>query len=547
MRSAYLLAVVLLCGLWLVTGPGCPTTYGDDDDDDNDDSGADDDDVGDDDTGDDDTGDDDTGDDDTGPADADGDGHDADVDCDDNDASVYPGAPEVECNGVDEDCDGAAEISVPGDHSSIQDAIDAASDGDMVCVDSGNFFGNLDFSGKAIHVQGQGPSSSVIDGTFSGPAVQFVNNEGSDSILEGFKLMHGESMAGGGLYVLSSAPTLIDLLIEDNVADQGGGAYLDYASPTLTDVTIHDNDATDNGGGGLFLYFSHPTLQHVTITGNHGTYAGGGAYLHESDPVLDDVVIDDNDVDPNDDGSGGHGGGLYLYYSEPVLANVAIVDNLAAVYGGGVYVHTASPTFENVTIAGNVTSGGGGALYMNYADPTLTNVTLAGNEAATAGGGLFLADSDPTLYNVIIAGNSAPGWGGGAIYLYSGSPSLFYCDIWDNSPSDYYGIADPVGTFGNIGVDPQFLDTSAPSALDWDLHLAAASGLVDAGVPSSNDPDGSGSDIGAYGGADAGSWDLDGDGYDEWWQPGPYDHGTYPALGWDCDDRDASVHPGNGC
>ena len=53
--------------------------------------------------------------------------------------------------------------------------------------------------------------------------------------------------------------------------------------------------------------------------------------------------------------------------------------------------------------------------------------------------------------------------------------------------------------------------------------------------------------MGAYGGAEAGSWDLDLDGYDEWWQPGDYDFGTYPGQGWDCDDMDETAFPGSGC
>lgn len=41
-----------------------------------------------------------------GPADADGDGFAADVDCDDFSASVYPGAPETNGDGIDQDCNG---------------------------------------------------------------------------------------------------------------------------------------------------------------------------------------------------------------------------------------------------------------------------------------------------------------------------------------------------------------------------------------------------------------------------------------------------------
>jgi hypothetical protein len=68
---------------------------------------------------------------------------------------------------------------------------------------------------------------------------------------------------------------------------------------------------------------------------------------------------------------------------------------------------------------------------------------------------------------------------------------------------------------------------------------------VDRGQGYTVDPDGSQADIGAYGGADAASWDLDHDGYAQWWLPGPYDPATSPDM--DCDDRDAAVNPGNGC
>lgn len=74
---------------------------------------------------------------DTGPWDADGDGAFPAADCDEADASVYPGAPEA-CDGVDQDCDGAADLSAP---ASCPDAAAAATDegGGLVALDVGGF------------------------------------------------------------------------------------------------------------------------------------------------------------------------------------------------------------------------------------------------------------------------------------------------------------------------------------------------------------------------------------------------------------------------
>jgi hypothetical protein len=43
---------------------------------------------------------------------------------------------------------------VPGDRALIQDAIDAATSGDTIRVDSGTYFERIDFLGKSISVTG---------------------------------------------------------------------------------------------------------------------------------------------------------------------------------------------------------------------------------------------------------------------------------------------------------------------------------------------------------------------------------------------------------
>lgn len=98
----------------------------------------------------------------------------------------------------------------------------------------------------------------------------------------------------------------------------------------------------------------------------------------------------------------------------------------------------------------------------------------------------------------------------------------------------------------NPVVDPQLVDTSG-DAVDWDLRLGGSSPLVgQGGVPFnafSADPDGSASDLGAWSGPDADGWDLDGDGWNRFWQPGSWS-GGYAALGLECDDRSIDAAPG---
>ena len=85
----------------------------------------------------------------------------------------------------------------------IQDAIDAANNGDILIVTQGRYTGprnvNLNFRGKAITVRSLDPENNacmrqtIIDAEGKGVIVRFINDEGPDSVFVGFTLFVGDT------------------------------------------------------------------------------------------------------------------------------------------------------------------------------------------------------------------------------------------------------------------------------------------------------------------------------------------------------------------
>ena len=465
-------------------------------------------------------------------------------DCEDADNRFSPLAAEL-CNGADDDCDGETDEDcltctawVPDDFVTVQEGLDAALDGDVLCVDAGTYAENLVWGGAAVHVvAAAGTRLTLLDGAGVGSVVLFQDGEGPAAVLQGFTLTHGSAVQGGGIQVISASPTLTDLVLEANVVMDPYGEGL---------------------GGGLFLSGSASTISHVTVSSNEALGPsggdGGGVYMVNSAPLMENVVIVGNTA--HESGSGGRGGGVYMGGSTPALSQVVVSGN-AALMGGGLYMSGSSPLLTSLIVSGNLVqedSGGlGGGMYVVSSDPTLLNATFVGNEALGgvggdgAGGAVFVGGaSSPTFINVALTHNSSSGQAGG-IHCDGCGFAFEYGDLWGNVPDQVYPDVAPIGIGGNQSVDPIYLDNAPAAPADWDLHLMEASSLVDAGHATFADPDGGPTDIGAFGGPEADLWDLDGDGYPSWWQPGAYDAATYPDLGWDCDDFNRGVFPGNGC
>jgi parallel beta-helix repeat protein len=245
-------------------------------------------------------------------------------------------------------------IYVPDDYATIQQAFDAAVNGDTIIVRAGTYFENIDFKGKAINVVSeQGATATVIDGNQIGAVVNACSNEGPDSVLNGFTVTNGYGVSdGGGIFCNNSNPTITNNIISGNTAKWGGGGIScnDSSSPTITNNTIAGNSA-DMGGGIHCSYYSSPTITNNTITGNSTAWRGGGIHCDLSSPIITNNILSGNSAD--------FGGGIFSGSSSPSITNNTISGNTAAEFGGGIMSYfISSPTITNTILWDNDASEG---------------------------------------------------------------------------------------------------------------------------------------------------------------------------------------------
>ncbi len=217
----------------------------------------------------------------------------------------------------------AKTIYVPDDYSTIQQAVNAAKDGDTIVVRDGVYYENVEIDKSVTLKSENGSANCVIDGSKRGNVVTVIAN---GVVIDGFTVRNsGQEWRNAGIYVESDC----------NV--------------------IRNNDVTNNGNGIQLWDSSNNRLTNNTMTGNKYNFFVYGWELSDFIQNIDTT----NTVD-----------GRPIYYLVN-QSDIIIPDNAGFV---------GAVNCQNITVRDLVlTNNGEGVLFVNTNNSRIENVSVLNN------------------------------------------------------------------------------------------------------------------------------------------------------------------------
>ena len=368
----------------------------------------------------------------------------------------------------------------PADYATIQEAVEAASPGDIIQVHPGTYSRTGDAGpvvnvdsvqldnfreGGSLTIEGiGGRDETFIDGGFERRGVVW---KGINGVLRGFTIQKckqqqsagfGVFDAGGGMYIKDASPMVTDCVFTLNEAPHAGGglAIEGTSSSILKDCVFLENTVpSGNLGAGCALVRIEPTnrdgpdggairLEGVEFTENNPasqegvrqTGIGGiGLYAFETNLVMSGCLFESNQGREDDVNDGSSGGGAKLSQCTGRLERCSFRHNKAEM-GGGLFIEGGTLEIIECIIEQNAGGDSGGGLSVDIddsEDSTLIRLTYIGeNVADSLGGGTYFTvqasttgddDASVKVDRCVFKDNHAGELGGG-VHLNAFSDSL---------------------------------------------------------------------------------------------------------------------------
>ncbi len=327
-------------------------------------------------------------------------------------------------------------LEVPGQYPTIQEAVDAASEGDEIHIAPGTYVERIDLAGKDLLLLGVGGADvTVIDGDGDGPVLT-TQDDGSGMLrLEGLTIRGGRAYQGAGAFLTGTSVEIDGCVFSFNEAfstdmynlqDVWGGALYMQGGEHLSvrSSRFEDNRAVLDfyngrffegfgrggaiwcsgvGGGGVLIADS-------AFAGNESRENGGAVYVAAAGGVVRverstfeesfavSVVGDDREQFVDKTGSGGS---LHIEGVSLVVNDSRFVANESG-SGGAIFAPAGAEilrcVFEGnrgVAQEGHNQRGGGGAVVMSSG--TVAQTVFRDNHVAFAGGALQMLEGGEVL------------------------------------------------------------------------------------------------------------------------------------------------------
>jgi len=322
-------------------------------------------------------------------------------------------------------------LIVPTDYPTIQAAVNAADNTDIIILENREFTGegnrDIDLGGKSVTIQSVNPDmptiiqSTIIDcqGTESDPHRAFILNE----VNQGYATIEGITITNGTAYG-SSSP------------DERGGAVLCQNSNVhFNYCRFIGNKAQKYGGVMIVTGSGAQVIRNCLFENNHAGNEGGCIDSGSTTMIIENTIFRNNHASGGDNTMGG-----------------------AIAFGGN------SLEIHNSTIIDCSVEGRGGSISTwGTAALSFQNVSIVDNNAGNRGGGIYLSpDANLTAVNTILWGNTDQGGSDWSAQIHDGRRGTFsYSCVqgWDR------------GGEANINTDPKLTD----------FHIAVDSPCKDAG------------------------------------------------------------------
>jgi parallel beta-helix repeat protein len=338
-------------------------------------------------------------------------------------------------------------------------------------VITGNTSGN-DGAGIYLHISSATVRHNTISNNTSDDDAGGLRVFESPALIESNTIENNVAADGGGGIKVSHVPAhFVGNIVRGNRAGTGGGFMMDDDASTVTGGEVSGNTAS--GGGAFYIDLAPWTGAHLSgilISGNHAWIGGGLMITSNIETVhMDALTIVGNDAT--------NIGGAILARGTDYQLTHSLVAHNSALQGGAIYHGLADPWTDPCPCPDTVTVG------------KVEFTTFVGNTSTHGDATAIYAESDGlTVENSIFSAHT-----GTSVTVAAGAPITFrYNDL---QPATFSGMSSPVGSNGNLSVDPGFVNAAAN-----DFHLTNASACKNAGDPALMDGDGSRADLGMYGG-----------------------------------------------